>query len=189
MNTNETSTSAAMTTYEWQGGRRDAFQGSSNHDLGVHILRKLINQNYLDYMNLLEACKLIGKENLTAILNQRIHNDRFTVELDFIESEEPVIRGEYVGFSIQLQQLIIPKSLLGFLSEEAIHKAFNLVGIRGMDEHTMSYTVSLNDEWDADTIKQIAKGINCYLGPFVEKAAKKLKLKDYRMVFIVGVTF
>ncbi|MGN7408119.1 hypothetical protein [Sporosarcina sp. SAFN-010] len=177
------------TILERQKGTSKDFHVSTIYGLGARTLEKLINQNLLDEVNLLDSSRFIGKENVTALINERIHNDRFTVELDFSESEEPIIMGQYVGYSMQVHELMIPKHELGLPTEEDIDKVFDLACLGNVDEQTMSYKVFLNETWDANTIGQIVKGINCYLGPFVEKGAKKLKMEDYRMVFRVGVCF
>lgn len=159
-------------------------------DFRVAILEGMLNMNYLEHMDVVEANKLIGAQNLLFILNRQLRSPQFEVRFDFTRVEQEKVDGVYAGLSLQCHELIIPKSAHGSITSEAIDKKFDLgFECEGEDESTRTYKVFLNEERFVTTISQIVRDINCYLGPFVEKGARKLKLTDYHIVFNVDVSF
>lgn len=167
----------------------EKFRQKGDDALNAHLLETLLNQTYLDFMNIQTAYRLIGHDNLTALLNSKLKNSKFSVDLVNVGHGEPIIMCEYVGFSLQVQELIIPKYTHDSTTEEALNSRLGCAGRDKETSRTISYQILLSETSEADTFGQIVRGINFHLGPFVEKQMKSLRLADYRMVFQVGLTF
>ena len=159
---------------------------TSEMDFRVAVLQSVLNTEHLKNIDVLEAINLIGLENVQHLLNDALSYSGSEVKIDLTLLATVKEVGCYRGLSLECHELIIPKYSHDSITSEAIKKKFKVNNVLEEDEsHGRIYKVYLGEERFVTTMSQIILTIRMYLLPFIKKRAKKLKLSNYRMVFVV----
>lgn len=162
---------------------------TSEMDFRVPVLQSVLNIDHLKNIDVLEAINLIGLENVQYLLDDALSYSESKVKIDLTLLETIKEMESYRGLSLECHELIIPKYSHDSITAEAIRKQFKAQYVEEGEGENQDkiYKLPIGEERYVTTMSQISLTIRTYLLPFIKKRAKKLKLSNYRMVFVVDV--